>query len=145
MISKATLQGAFISGITVILKPRLLTEHGFPENQIQQFGTIAIAIYTLFKSAVAFYSKKVYKKILPVILIVVSILSYFLFTYSFKMNQAGSHSIFIVTSCILALLSYFAFEYSCGYKTNTLFKKNSRRHNLRNYNLCHGKFRNIWG
>lgn len=39
------------------------------------------------------------------------------------MNQDGSHSIFIVTSCILALLSYFAFEYSCGYKTNTLFKK----------------------
>ena len=113
----------FVAGIVVILKPRLLTEHSFPENQIQQFGTVVIAIYTLFKSAVAFYSKKVYKKILPVILIVVSILSYFLFTYSFKMNQGGSHSIFIVTSCILALLSYFAFEYSCGYKTNTLFKK----------------------
>lgn len=113
----------FVAGFVVLLKPKLLTEHGFPENQIQQFGTIAIAIYTLFKSAVAFYSKKVYKKILPVILIVVSILSYFLFTYSFKMNQDGSHSIFIVTSCILALLSYFAFEYSCGYKTNTLFKK----------------------
>lgn len=57
MISKATLQGAFISGIVVILKPKLLTEHGFPENQIQQFGTVVIAIYTLFKSAVAFYSK----------------------------------------------------------------------------------------
>ena len=123
MISKATLQGAFISGIVVLLKPRLLTEHSFPENQIQHFSTIVIAIYTLFKSAVAFYTKKVYKKILPVILIAVSILSYFLFAYSFQMKQLGNFSIVIIISCILALLSYFAFEYSCGYKTNTLFKK----------------------
>ena len=110
----------FIAGIVMILKPELITEHGFPEKQIQQFATIAIAIYTLLKSIVAFYSKRVYRKILPIILIVVSILAYILLSSS--LNQK-SYQLFAAISSILCLLSYFAFEYSCGYRSRTLFKK----------------------
>ena len=114
----------FIAGIVVILRPELLKSSCL---QSDQFKVIAIAIYILSKITVAFYSKKVYKKILPVILIVVSILSYFLFSYSFNLsqnsNQPNVFLPFIVTSCILELLSYFAFEYSCGYRSRTLFKK----------------------
>ncbi|MBQ9621768.1 MAG: hypothetical protein IJR39_00320 [Treponema sp.] len=110
----------FISGIVMILKPALITEHGFPEKQTQQFATIAIAIYTLLKSIVAFYSKRVYRKILPIILIVVSILAYILLSSS--LNQK-SYQLFAAISSILCLLSYFAFEYSCGYRSRTLFKK----------------------
>lgn len=117
----------FIAGIVVILKPELITEHGFQDTQIQGFGTIAIATYTLLKSIVAFYSKRVYRKILPIILIVVSILAYIMFTYSFGIYQDANKSPiyipFIAASLIFALLSYFAFEYSCGYRSRTLFKK----------------------
>ncbi|MBR0495329.1 MAG: hypothetical protein IJJ71_04030, partial [Treponema sp.] len=112
----------FISGIIMILKPELITEHGFPEKQIQQFATIAIAIYTLLKSIVAFYSKRVYKKVLPIILIVVSILAYFLLSSILSLKE-NSYQFFAAISSILCLLSYFAFEYSCGYRSRTLFKK----------------------
>lgn len=117
----------FIAGIVVILKPELITEHGFQDTQIQGFGTIAIATYTLLKSIVAFYSKRVYRKILPIILIIVSILAYIMFTYSFGIYQDANKSPiyipFIASSLIFALLSYFAFEYSCGYRSKTLLKK----------------------
>lgn len=112
----------FISGIVMILKPELITEHGFPEKQIQQFPAIAIAIYTLLKSIVAFYSKRVYRKILPIIIIVISILSYCLLLYSLPIEQ-NPYQLFAAISSILCLLSYFAFEYSCGYRSRTLFKK----------------------
>lgn len=112
----------FIAGIVVFLKPKLITKYENLSLQPEHFSTIVIAIYTLLKSIVAFYSKKVYKKILPIILIVVSDLSYFLFSYSLIMKQ-NSNMFFVVISSILCLLSYSAFEYSCGYKTKTLFKK----------------------
>lgn len=106
----------FIAGIVVILKPELLPKFLPPE----QFPAIAIATYTLLKSIVAFYSKRVYRKILPIILIVVSILAYILLSSS--LNQK-SYQLFAAISSILCLLSYFAFEYSCGYRSRTLFKK----------------------
>ena len=112
----------FIAGIVVFLKPKLITKYENLSLQPEHFSTIVIAIYTLLKSIVAFYSKKVYKKILPIILIVVSDLSYFLFSYSLIMKQ-NSYMVFVVISSILCLLSYSAFEYSCGYKTKTLSKK----------------------
>ena len=112
----------FIAGIVVFLKPKLITKYENLSLQSEHFSTIVIAIYTLLKSIVAFYSKKVYKKILPIILIVVSDLSYFLFSYSLIMKQ-NSYMVFVVISSILCLLSYSAFEYSCGYKTKTLSKK----------------------
>ena len=77
----------FIAGIVVFLEPKLITKYENLSLQPEHFSTIVIAIYTLLKSIVAFYSKKVYKKILPIILIVVSDLSYFLFSYSLIMKQ----------------------------------------------------------
>lgn len=109
----------FISGIVALCKPALINSF-FPQ---EHFSVIAIAIYTLLKSIVAFYSKRVYRKILPIIMIVISILAYIMFLISFKMNRDINMSIFIAASLIFALLSYFAFEYSCGYRSRTLFKK----------------------
>lgn len=108
----------FISGIVMILKPELINSCFPPE----QFPAIAIAIYTLLKSIVAFYSKRVYRKILPIIIIVISILSYCLLLYSLPIEQ-NPYQLFAAISSILCLLSYFAFEYSCGYRSRTLFKK----------------------
>lgn len=109
----------FIAGIVALCKPALINSF-FPQ---EHFSVIAIAIYTLLKSIVAFYSKRVYRKILPIIIIVVSILAYIMFKYSFSMKQDENLSIIIAASLIFALLSYFAFEYSCGYRSRTLFKK----------------------
>lgn len=106
----------FIAGIVVIWKPALINSF-FPQ---EHFSVIAIAIYTLLKSIVAFYSKRVYRKILPIILIVVSILAYILLSSS--LNQK-SYQLIAAISSILCLLSYFAFEYSCGYRSRTLLKK----------------------
>ena len=108
----------FISGIVALCKPALINSF-FPQ---EHFSVITIALYTLLKSIVAFYSKRVYKKVLPIILIVVSILAYFLLSSILSLKE-NSYQFFAAISLILCLLSFFAFEYSCGYRSRTLFKK----------------------
>lgn len=108
----------FIAGIVALCKPALINSF-FPQ---EHFSVITIALYTLLKSIVAFYSKRVYKKVLPIILIVVSILANFLLSSILSLKE-NSYQFFAAISSILCLLSYFAFEYSCGYRSRTLFKK----------------------
>ncbi|MCR5401307.1 MAG: hypothetical protein K6E78_06885 [Treponema sp.] len=112
----------FIASIVVILKPKLIVRHGIYLEQFDQFKIVGLSIYTLLKSIVAFYSKKVLKRSLPLILLVISILAYFLLSYNLIMKP-DSYKFFVAVSSILCILSYFAFEYSCGYRTKTVFRK----------------------
>ena len=109
----------FIASIVVILKPHLISRLNLPAEQIPK---IAVAIFTVLKCAVAFYSKNTARKIIAILLVVILILSNLLLSYSLIMNQDGSE-IFIIVSVILCLLSYFAFEFSCGFKTENILKK----------------------
>ena len=109
----------FIASIIVILKPYLIENQGF---EAEQFSKISLAGYTLLKCLVAFYSKKGARKIISILLVIISILSYLLLSYSLIMNE-NSRWLFISVSSVLCLLSYFAFEFSCGFKTESVFKK----------------------
>lgn len=89
----------------------------------EQFSRIGLAIYTILKCSFAFYSKKTSRKIIALILVFISILSYFLLSYTFTMQSSKDYRIFIIVLLVLCLLSYFAFEFSCGLKIETVFKK----------------------
>ena len=107
-----------LSSIVVLLKKNLLT------NEIsEQFSKIGLAVYTVLKCTITFYSKKTARKIIALILVVISILSYILLSYTLTMHPAKGYELFIVVSVALCLLSYFAFEFACGFKTETVFKK----------------------
>jgi hypothetical protein len=108
----------FVANIVIILQPQLITKHGFSINQLTP---ISLSGYTFLKCIITFYSKKGIKKILSFILIVISILTYFLFSYSLTTDNIPKF--FVAIFLILCLLSYLAFEYSCGYKTMICTRK----------------------
>ena len=107
-----------LSSIVVLLKKNLLT------NEIsEQFSKIGLAVYTVLKCTITFYSKNAARRVISLILVLISIMTYVLFSYSLTMRQAGGYEFYILISVILCLLSYFAFEFACGFKTEIIFKK----------------------
>lgn len=110
---------AFIASIIIFPKSELLRKI---DLSVEQFSKIALTIFTVLKCAVAFYSKNTARKIISILLVVISILANLLISYSLQMEKSGS-GIFIGVSVALCILSYFAFEFSCGFRTETIFKK----------------------
>lgn len=109
----------FLSSVIVLLKPELIGKLNLPPEELSK---IALAVFTLLKCIVAFHSKNTTRKIIAILLVVISILSNLLLSYSFIMKHEGAE-FFIIVSIILCLLSYFAFEFACGFKTETILQK----------------------
>ena len=110
----------FIASIVNLLKPELFKK--FSDFTVN-FSQIAFSGYIVLKCCIAFYSKKTVRKIISIILVVISILSYILFTYTKNNPQPNESGLLVFISITLCLLSYFAFEFSCGVTAKGLFKK----------------------
>lgn len=109
----------YIMTLVVVLKSNMFVENDFLNVH---FSKIAFAGFTVLKCSVAFYSKNGTRKIIAIILVVISLLSNILFSYGLVVNQNGSE-ILIIVSSILCLLSYFAFEVLCEFTGRAVLKK----------------------
>lgn len=110
----------FITSIVKFLKPNFLNKFRYLS---ENFSQIALSGYIVLKCCIAFYSKKTVRKIISIILVVISILSYILFAYTVNEPKPNGYELLLSISATLCLLSYFAFEFSCSLTAKGLFKK----------------------
>ncbi|WP_407426061.1 hypothetical protein [Treponema sp.] len=89
----------------------------------EQFSKIGLSVYTVLKCAIAFYSKKTTRKIIALILVFISILSYIMLAYTLTMSSSNGYLLFMIVAVALCILSYFAFEFACGVKTENIIRK----------------------